>query len=94
VELVSSPLLQLERWIRDPARGLRGDCDDVATLGAALSLARGIPARYCAIITGAGPVPDHVYTDVLEPPGFWIDLDIMRPADGATHHSEQVTLYL
>jgi len=93
VELLSAPGLQLERFLADPARGLQGDCDDLAILGAALALARGLPVRYCAIVTGMGPVPDHVFTEILEPPGVWIDLDIMRPADGATA-TDEVTLIL
>ncbi|HUT98886.1 MAG TPA: hypothetical protein VM054_07415 [bacterium] len=83
VELLSAPALQLDRWLQYPSRGLRGDCDDLAVLGAALALAGGLPARYCAVITGLGPIPDHVFVDVLEPPGVWVELDIMRPADGA-----------
>lgn len=94
VELVSSPALQLERWARRPELGLRGDCDDLATLAAALALACGLGARYRAIVTGMGPLPDHVFTELEEPGGTWIELDIMRPADGATTHTEEVTLYL
>lgn len=76
VELIRSPRLLLEQ-IAD--RGARGDCDDVATLGAALGMAVGIPARFKLLgFTPAGPF-EHVYTELLTSQGP-VELDTTRPA--------------
>lgn len=56
-----------------------GDCDDVATLGAALGLAVGIPARFVLLsFTPAGPY-EHVYAELLTHRGP-VELDTTRPA--------------
>lgn len=62
-----------------------GDCDDVATIGAALGKAVGFPARF--VVLGFLPPPVspymHVYAE-LQGPGAdgpaWYDLDVTRPA--------------
>lgn len=77
VEMIAAPEYQLERLA---ARGrLFGDCDDVATLGAALALAAGFEARYIAVSFWPGGVPEHVWAEVLDGMS-WVDLDTLRPA--------------
>lgn len=75
LELVKAPAFQLEE-IRT-AGHVRGDCDDIATLGAALGIVAGLPARFVVLaFTPSGPF-EHVYTE-LETPGGWVDLDTSR----------------
>lgn len=76
IELVRSPtaaLLEIE------ATGvLRGDCDDVATLGASMALALGMTVRYRVLgWSRAGPY-SHVLTECWDGRN-WIDLDVTRP---------------
>jgi transglutaminase-like putative cysteine protease len=79
VELVRTPPEQLNIIA---ARGkMPGDCDDAATLGAALAVARGLAARF--VVVGFGPTGpatpySHVYTEVAMPGGGWADLDVQR----------------
>jgi transglutaminase-like putative cysteine protease len=57
-----------------------GDCDDVATLGAALGLALGYQARY--VVTAFKPQPTpyaHVYLQLRGSDGVWQTLDTTRP---------------
>lgn len=56
----------------------RGDCDDVAVLGAALGRALGMPARFVVVAFGGSRSYTHVYTE-LATPGGWADLDVHRP---------------
>ena len=84
VEVVMSPEYQL---IRAAGRSgeLRGDCDDIATLGAGMALASGFASRYCAIAR-VGPTPTHVYAEVQGVDGGWVDLDILdRDGTGKAH---------
>ena len=78
VELVRTPVEQLRRIA---VNGIaRGDCDDVAVVGAALAQAAGLSPRF--VVLGFGPGPDvpytHVYTDVL---GGAVEFDITRRPD-------------
>lgn len=76
LELVKSPTFMLREI---ESRGYAtGDCDDVATLGAALGHAAGLPARF--VLYGfqrSGPY-EHVFTE-LETPEGWLELDTTRP---------------
>lgn len=74
LEWVMTPLAQLE-ILRDTAT-IRGDCDDVAVLGAALGMAIGLRAKFITI--GARPQFVHVFT-VLGDGHHWWELDITRP---------------
>ncbi len=51
-----------------------GDCDDVATLAAALLTTLGVPARFVAIREPGWPVFQHVYVE-YETPAGWATLD-------------------
>ena len=74
-ELIRSPALMVERI---EAGGGEGDCDDVATLAAALALSLGWSARFVLLETPPG-LDDHVWTDVAPPGGEWWELDTSRP---------------
>lgn len=81
LELVRTPgrmLREIERYGR-----AGGDCDDVATLAAALGLASGMDVR----LVLAGLAPDgpfvHVFAEVREPAGpSWTELDVVAEAQG------------
>jgi len=87
VELVNRPRAMLQQ-VKAKGRAF-GDCDDVATLAAALGLAIGLPARFVAVgFDGlAGPF-GHVYTE-LTGPGLkqWMRLDTTRPEVNARQGS-------
>lgn len=73
-EEVWAPAAQLARIARDGR--MYGDCDDAATLGAALALAAGItPVKY--VLYGFGPRPTF-YTHIFATAGN-VELDITRP---------------
>lgn len=77
-ELVQDPawlLLDIER------EGVTyGDCDDVATLGAALGQAIGIPARFVLAAFGESDAPfSHVWAELYDGES-WRELDTTRPA--------------
>jgi transglutaminase-like putative cysteine protease len=58
-----------------------GDCDDIASLGAAVALACGLRARWRMVRLG-GPGSDygHVFAEVAASHrGPWVDLDVTRP---------------
>jgi hypothetical protein len=79
IEVVHTPLDQLEHLAQTGS--IPGDCDDVATLAAALVLALGRRARF--IVLGfrapASAAPfQHVFTDMLIAPDAWGDFDITR----------------
>lgn len=75
VELLKAPAYQLAA-IR--ARGIvTGDCDDIATLGAALGLAAGFPARFVVLRFDPGGPFEHVFTELRGPSG-WVELDTSR----------------
>lgn len=75
-------------WVAPPAALLRdiekrhwtlGDCDDVATLGAALAGAMGQPARFVVIGFEPGGPMKHVFSEVWTG-RRWLDLDTTRRA--------------
>lgn len=69
------PPLKLLTEIRDRYYTV-GDCDDIATLGAALGLSIGIPARFRALaFSPTGPM-QHVVADLLTPQP--VDLDVSK----------------
>lgn len=75
-ELIRTPTL-LVRTI-DRTGHAYGDCDDVAVLGAALGLARGLDARYVLVgLTEREPF-EHVYTELEAREGA-VELDTTRP---------------
>lgn len=75
LELVSAPRLQLEHIRTDGY--VTGDCDDIATLGAALGLASGLPARFVVLAFDPSGPWEHVYTELRTPDG-WAELDTSR----------------
>jgi transglutaminase-like putative cysteine protease len=81
-ELVHDPALVV-RAIR--ARGVvHLDCDDVATVAAALGLAVGLRARF-VVAAFRDRAYRHVWTELGDPRGGrWIEMDITRPAQGLT----------
>lgn len=89
IELIRSPVYML-RQIESKGTA-RGDCDDVATLGAALGKAVGMPARFVVQSFAAGQPYGHVFTELATPAG-WVELDTTAPAQipaGLTVHSEE-----
>ncbi len=76
LEWVQTPLAQLEAL--GSLGTIRGDCDDVAVLGAALGMAVGLRARF--ITLGNAQQFVHVFTVLGDPSGRqWWELDITRP---------------
>lgn len=58
---------------------LEVDCDDVATLGAALGMAVGLRARF-VLLGREGEGYEHVWTELSDPRlDSWTELDITRP---------------
>lgn len=87
VQFVPDPLTV--EWLTPPAALLQtitdrfytmADCDDVATLGAALGGAIGIPSRFQVLgfVHPDGPM-GHVYTELFDG-AQWVELDITRQA--------------
>lgn len=57
-----------------------GDCDDVATLGAALGASVGLLPRYVVLAFGPDGPFTHVFTELTDEGRRWaVDLDITRP---------------
>lgn len=80
VELLRAPRYVLGQIAAKGA--VQMDCDDVATLGAALGLAVGLPARMIAVgFRGPEGPLTHVFTELLAG-GRWRELDTTRPAQG------------
>lgn len=79
VELLETPGFHLSRIQRDGY--VQGDCDDAATLCAALGMAVGLPATLHAIAFFTKDAPfAHVFT-VLHPPGAApVEMDITHEA--------------
>jgi transglutaminase-like putative cysteine protease len=82
-ETVKEPEFQLREI--DHAGYTSGDCDDIATLGAALGLALGLPARFRVMAFDSGSPYEHVTADLFDG-SRWIDLDVSKefqrvPAD-------------
>lgn len=81
VELIRAPDYALQ--VIQERGHVEGDCDDVATLGAALALAAGFIPRFVAL-AWEGPYA-HVFSEVQDPgSGRWVDLDVHRPPP---HHA-------
>jgi transglutaminase-like putative cysteine protease len=58
----------------------QGDCDDIATLAGALTLAQGHPSRYIIVdLDGTGY--SHVWAEALDVTG-WVELDTSRDLQG------------
>lgn len=82
-ETIKEPEFQLREIERDGTTA--GDCDDIATLGAALGLALGLPARFRVMAFDAAAPFEHVTADLFDG-SEWVDLDVSRefqrvPAD-------------
>jgi transglutaminase-like putative cysteine protease len=78
-ELVRHPLEMMDSLIRGNVP-TPGDCDDVATLGAALALTCRLQVRWRLIKFGDSGPYTHVYAEVKPPRGgHWVDLDTTRP---------------
>ena len=76
VELIRSPIYLL-RQIQEQGAAW-GDCDDVATLAAALGMAVGLPASFVLLgFDSLGPF-SHVYTQ-LWTQGGWVEMDTTAP---------------
>ena len=75
-ELIRSPGYMLDRIYSQGWAA--GDCDDVATLAAALGKAMGLPARYRLLSFMPGAPFSHVVTDVRAG-CCWLDLDTTAP---------------
>lgn len=78
VELLRTPDYLL-RLIQEDGKA-RGDCDDVATLAAALGLAAGYPARFTLYAFGELLPFTHVFCELYTLCQGWIELDTTRPA--------------
>jgi transglutaminase-like putative cysteine protease len=79
LELVVAPPLQLCAYLQ--LGRLSGDCDDLATLAAALARAVHLPARFVVIaLAPAGPF-EHVWTEVFTG-REWLELDLVADAQG------------
>lgn len=78
VELLRTPDFLLNT-IREMGHA-RGDCDDAATLAAALGLAAGLPARLYLISFGAHLPFSHVFTALYSECMGWVEMDITKPA--------------
>lgn len=77
IELLQTPAYLLELIERDGFAS--GDCDDIATLAAALGIAKGLRARFVLISFGNHLPLSHVLTQ-LETYAGWVEMDITRPA--------------
>jgi transglutaminase-like putative cysteine protease len=73
-ELIRTPDYLLEEI--DRFGFARGDCDDAATLAAALLLSAGVTGRFVAV--GWGGEFAHVYAEAATPAGF-LELDVTEP---------------
>lgn len=79
-ELLHTPRLLLEMIARDGYAAC--DCDDVATLGAALGKAVGLRARFVVVGFHRPDAPfRHVWTELSDPSRErWVELDVTRGA--------------
>lgn len=87
-EALTDPVAAVHR-IEDQGRA-PGDCDDVATLVAAMALSVGFRARFCVVgFKGTGPLTGldtrdpflHIWAEVAPPTGtlVWTEMDTTRP---------------
>lgn len=86
-ENLTPPLEHMEKFQKG-ARFLYGDCDDAATLGAAMGMAVGIPAEFTikAFWTPDSPF-QHVVTYLRPKGSSAIDIDTTRAAQKIPPHS-------
>lgn len=79
-ELIRSPAQMLADI---QARGwAQGDCDDLATYGAALTLAHGLPTWYHLVGWDPDGPMSHVWTVARLPSGELVELDTLRDVQG------------
>lgn len=79
VELVHDPVLLLTEVAL--GRIINVDCDDVATLAAAMGRAIGLQARFVVVGFRKNNAPfTHVWTELRGNNGQWIDMDVTRTA--------------
>jgi hypothetical protein len=79
---ITAELVQDPAWLLTDAESngvTYGDCDDVATLGAALGMAVGIPARFVLVSFAPGENYGHTWTELYDG-AEWQELDTTRPA--------------
>lgn len=81
MELLRTPDFLLTTIIQEGIA--RGDCDDAATLAAALALAAGLRTRFVLVSFGATLPYSHVFSEVFTDCQGWVELDITRPAQVA-----------
>jgi transglutaminase-like putative cysteine protease len=62
-----------------PFGRIAADCDDIATLAAALGLALGLRARLLVVEFAGQDGFGHIWTALAVPGGEWIDCDPTRP---------------
>lgn len=80
VELVRSPIFMVRQFLKQ--HYITGDCDEAATLGAALGKSVGIPASFVVIGFRKGGNFAHVYTVLKPQTGTMkqrVSLDITKP---------------
>lgn len=91
-ENITPPLEHMRRLMSAPGSHVRGDCDDAATLSAALGLAVGMPARFTVLAFAPNDAPplahydqrnapfEHVFTSLWSSnENAWRDMDTTRP---------------
>lgn len=79
VELLETPAFLLARIERDGS--VQGDCDDAATVAAALGMAVGIRATLHAVAFFSSAAPfAHVYAVLHPEPGAPVEMDITHQA--------------
>lgn len=78
IEVLRTPDYLLQTIFEDGIA--RGDCDDVATLAAALGLSVGLPARFVLYSFGSGLPFSHVFCELFTMCKGWLELDVTRPA--------------
>jgi transglutaminase-like putative cysteine protease len=80
-EWLLDPVQSLDLILRDGVAQL--DCDDVATLAAAMALSIGLRARFVVAAFHTPKAPyQHVWTEVSPSGGRWTPIDPTRPAQG------------
>lgn len=79
VETLYTPDLMIRTILTQGAAQV--DCDDVATLAAALGLAVGLRARFVVVGFHSPKAPfQHVWSDLSDPRAIkWTDMDVTRP---------------
>lgn len=86
IETLQSPLKTLDY--------AQGDCDDHATLLAALLLSIGHTVKFCAIGYNGNGSLEHVYLEAFIPlpqPGHWLTLETTEPWKAGRCHAPPIT---